>query len=418
MRVKRKSMRAFALTCAAVLIAFAVAPTLPATAASGSSYVIQYWYSWGTNVVGGAQVRSFIASNLTMNATLPDQAGVQTKEITEFHIYATTPGKDRYPSANGTNPFPFPQVTAFYDTIKIIRDPKQCTSANNSVGFVCNAPQVNWQHQVLEVRFLRAFEFTDTKGDGGYHGGEPILSQTSLADASLHFSTFRLDGLNDTSGVVALPLRINVTAVDGTRSDGWSGQNERSFRRLDGLTFSMSAGGPFNLTVTGYQWFRPRSFSGNNLTSSSAKLELGVDSYPFKSSNSRLALELRVTSFSQNSAGNWGVVPWPNGRAVGSETANTTAVFAWSSTADADGRRAPVVDTIAPIDALSRGVYLSYPRASRIHHDPVLAIADKRVEGSFTLTPPAPYVVSAWLVFGATLVATAAVILVLERRKR
>jgi hypothetical protein len=40
------------------------------------------------------------------------------------------------------------------------------------------------------------------------------------------------------------------------------------------------------------------------------------------------------------------------------------------------------------------------------------------VEGSFTLTPPAPYGVSAWLVFGATLVATAAVILVLERRKR
>jgi hypothetical protein len=411
-------MRAFALTCAVILIALAAAPTPSMTAASGSSYVIQYWYSWGTSVVGGAQVRTFSATNLTMNATLSDQAGVQTKEITEFHIYAITPGKDRYPASNGTNPFPFPQITAFYDTARIIRDPKQCTSANNSVGFVCSAPQVNWQHQVLEVRFLRAFEFTDIKGDGGYHGGEPILSQTSLADASLHFAGIHLNGLDDTFGVVALPVRIGVSAVDGSHSDGWSGQNERSFRRLDGLTFSMSAGGPFNLTVTGYQWFRPRSFSGNNLSTSSAKVELGIDSYPFKSSNSRLALELKVTSFSQSSSGNWGVVPWPNGQAVGSDTANTTAVFAWSSTADADGRPVPVVDTIAPIDALSRSVYLSYPRASRIHHDPVLAIADKRVEGGFTLMPPASYVISPWIVFGATSVATAAVILVLVRRKR
>jgi hypothetical protein len=411
-------MRAFALACAATLMALAVAPALSATAVSGSSYVIQYWYSWGTIVVGGSQVRTFGATNLTMNATLSDQAGIQTKEITEFHIYAITPGKDQYPSANGTTPFPFPQITAFYDTIRIITDPRQCTSANNSVGFVCNAPQVNWQHQVLEVRFLRAFEFTDTSGDGGYHGGEPILSQTSLADASLHFAGIHLNGLNDTFGVVALPLRINVSAVEGSHSDGWSGQNERSFRRLDGLMFSMSARGPFNLTVTGYQWFRPRSFGGNNLTSSSAKLELGIESYPYKSSNSRLALELKVTSFSQSSSGRWGVVPWPNGQAVGSDTTNTTAVFAWSSTADADGRPAPVVDTIAPIDALSRSVYLSYPRASRIHHDPVLAIADKRVAGGFTVTPPTSYVIWPWIALGASLVATAAVILVLERRRR
>jgi len=102
-----------------------------------------------------------------MNSTFSDQDGVRTQEITEFHVHAVVPGKDPFPLANGTNQYPFPHVTVYYDTSQVVQDPKQCVSANNSVGFVCGVPRVDLRHQVLEVRLVRLLEFSDTNGDKG-----------------------------------------------------------------------------------------------------------------------------------------------------------------------------------------------------------------------------------------------------------
>src|SRR5436309_6003732 len=128
-------MRKFSVALAAALLFVLVSPVSAAAQSSGSSVVIQYWYASGTNVVGGSQVWTYAATNLTMNATFSTNEKVSTEEITEFHVHTVAPGKDPYPSANGTNPFPFPQITAFYDTTQIISNASECVPANNSVGF-------------------------------------------------------------------------------------------------------------------------------------------------------------------------------------------------------------------------------------------------------------------------------------------
>src|SRR5438445_540883 len=141
-------MRKFSPVLTAALLVILVSPISAAVQSSGSSVVIQYWYATGTNNVGGSQVWSYAATNLTMNATFSNNNGGKTEEITEFHIHTVAPGKDPYPSANGTNPNPFPQITAFYETTQIISNASECVHLNNSVGFICNVPHINWEHQV------------------------------------------------------------------------------------------------------------------------------------------------------------------------------------------------------------------------------------------------------------------------------
>src|SRR6266568_2848465 len=81
-------MRHQGILSIAILGVLLASPTIPATASLGSSVVIQYWYTWGTNIVGGAQVWTYGGTNVTMNATFSEQGGVQTEEITEFHVFA------------------------------------------------------------------------------------------------------------------------------------------------------------------------------------------------------------------------------------------------------------------------------------------------------------------------------------------
>jgi hypothetical protein len=411
-------MRILSLAASLVLLVSLSSPVVVAAQSSGSLSVIQMWYTSGTTVVGGSQVWTYASTNLTMNATFSDRDGASTEEITEFHVHVLAPGKDLYPSANGTNPFPFAQVTAFYDTAQVIRDPNQCVPSNNSVGFECNVPHVDFQHQVVEIRLTRLLEFSDIDGDGAYSPADPVVSQMSLDDRLLHYAIPHLYGLNDTAGVVDLPIFSRVSEVTGNRSQGWIGQTDGTFRLLDGLAYTIQATGPVNLTITGYQWLSPRSFQGTNMTPGQVKMEFDIGSYPFQTSNSRLALELQVTSFSQQSSTNWSVSPWNNGEAIGSDAVNTTAVFAWAATALADGAPAPVFGSVVPFDALSRTLFLAYSHGDLIQHDPVLAITDKRLGGQLAVPMLASAFPWAWVAFGSTLGLSAVLILVVERRKR
>jgi len=160
-------MRILSLALTAALFVTLASPAFVSAQAAGSLSVIQFWYVSGTSIIGGSQVWTYAGTNLTMNSTFSDQHGVRTQEITEFHVHAVVPGKDPFPLANGTNQYPFPQVTVYYDTSQVVQDHKQCVSANNSVGFVCGVPRVDLRHQVLEVRLVRLLEFSDTNGDKG-----------------------------------------------------------------------------------------------------------------------------------------------------------------------------------------------------------------------------------------------------------
>ena len=181
----------------------------------------------------------------------------------------------------------------------------------------------------------------------------------------------------------------------------------------------MSATGAVNLTITGSEWFQPREFHGVNLTASQVKLDLHIANYPFGGTGTRLAFDVNLTSFSQGSATQWNTVPWPEGQGLSMDARNTTALFAWSSDAIADGRLVSVVSSQASVDAFSRHVLLAYPTAASIDHDPVFGIHDKRVTGSpGVVGPPTGVLSPAVIAFVGTLGAGSVVLYLVERRKK
>src|SRR5688572_24162751 len=315
-----------------------------------------------------------------MRVNITQENGTEMEEITEFHVHTVAPGPDPYPEWNGTNPFPHPQISAVYDTVQFTRDPDDCIPTNDTGGGHCRTSSYVWEHQVLEIRFLRLLEFGDSDADGGYTPGEPILSQLDLADPAFLYAAVALDGQNLTLGPQTLPVRTHYPdGCCGESWEGWLSEDDATFSNFDGLTFRMSATGSANVTIVGYQWFRPRTFQGVNLTPFQAKLDMTYADYPFVDPDSRLALELNFTAFSQGSSTNWDVMPWPEGHAIGADSTNTTAIFAWASNATADGVETPVAGTVVDVDPLSRRVFLSYPQADLIQHDPVLGVTDKRI---------------------------------------
>ncbi|MGI0149939.1 MAG: hypothetical protein ACREDF_10475, partial [Thermoplasmata archaeon] len=93
-------------------------------------------------------------------------------------------------------------------------------------------------HQVLEMRFLRLIEFQDSNGDGAYSAGEPVDSQIDLSNLSVRYAPPYLDGLNETSGNMALPFRNHYPNVCcGESWDGWISQNDSIFPSFNGLIF-------------------------------------------------------------------------------------------------------------------------------------------------------------------------------------
>jgi len=393
----------------------------PAGASSASQRIIQVWYAWGNLTIGGAQVATFASTNLTFNETYYEANGTSVQEITEFHTYMKVPGRDRWPAANGSDPDPYPSIWAFYDTTQVIRDPSQCIPSNNSVGFVCGAPTDHWEHQVLQLRFVRLVEFADTNGDGGYQLGEAVRSQQDLTSTALQWRRPFVQGLSSTGEPTSLPIRsYPPQGAFGEAWVGWLGQNEEAFGSYRGLVLQTYAGGAVNLSVTAFQWFEPRVFQGQNLTPLQVKLDIRIAGYPFVATDSRLAVELNVTSFSQGISTDWEVVPWPEGQGLAMDAAVTQAIFAWASSATADGMQTPVAGTSVAAGSLSRHVYLAYPHATVIEHDPVLGILDKRGPwGRSILVGPVPFSVDmTWVAFGATVAVSAAALYVLERRKR
>src|SRR5947208_14417374 len=101
--------------------------------------------------------------------------------------------------------------------------------------------------------------------------------------------------------------------------------------------FRISATGPANVTIVGYQCFRPRVFQGVDVTPFQAKLDLAFQDYPFVDAGSRLALELNFTAFSQGSSTDGERVAWPGGDGIGADSTDTRTICGRCSNCSQDG---------------------------------------------------------------------------------
>src|SRR5207249_3060213 len=160
-----------------------------------------------------------VAANLTRRVNVAEANGSQVEEINEFLVPAATPGR----RVNESSAFLRPQISAVYNTLQIRRG-SGCMPTNGTCDpmNITWEQRVLWEHQVLEIRFLRLLEFGDSDGDGGYTPGEPILSQLDLADPAFHFAAVVLEGQNLMQGSQALPVRIHYLDYGW---EGWLRQN-------------------------------------------------------------------------------------------------------------------------------------------------------------------------------------------------
>ena len=163
-----------------VFVVLLVAVSQPVIAASDDTPVLQFWYRWAfDNRTAGGEPWTLGATNLTLRVNVTEANGSQVEEINEFLVQAATPGR----RVNESSAFLRPQISAVYNTLQIRRG-SGCMPTNGTCDprNITWEQRVLWEHQVLEIRFLRLVEFGDSDGDGGYTPGEPILSQLDLAD--------------------------------------------------------------------------------------------------------------------------------------------------------------------------------------------------------------------------------------------
>lgn len=168
----------------------------------------------------------------------------------------------------------------------------------------------------LEVAFLEVLEFEDIDGNGGY----------DLDDVVVH--AWRVAG-----------LPANATTEDGVLT----------------VTYALPPGG--NLS------FVYRALDGR------AKFDVVIDGFAYATSGSQLALR---AAFEASDA----EYEQEDGRGVlATKVGDRRGTFDWVATVDADGQELPVVATVYVGDGAAAGtaqVYLAYPRAHRVVHDPSL----------------------------------------------
>lgn len=400
-----------ATTIAAIVMLTGLAPLSASGDTGGSLSVIQFGYASGDVKVNGTRILVWSGTNLTMNTTLFEADGFSVLEINEVVVLLRAP-------SNGTDRYPLPMISLSYDTLQIVRNMADCRAANTSVGFACVAPFERRTQHVIEIRFLRLLEYRDENRNEIYDQGEDVSSQVNLADPGIDYGAPLVAGLDGFGAPGTLPLQIEEPDVCcGNHYAGWVGQKDPSFDPSRGLVFSIGGRGPVGFSVLAYQWFSGRTFQGVWVTPMQLKLEFRIAGYPFAENDTRLAMELNMTSFARDSESYWTVTAWDQGQNLTAGAENTTAVFAWSSSALADGLAGPVGASVVRVDQYSSQVFLSYPHAAEIQHDPVLGVIDRRLNSQFASSTPSIFPVSL-AAFILTISVVATTVFLLERRRR
>ncbi len=225
----------------------------------------------------------------------------------------------------------------------------------------------------VESRFEKLREFEDRNGNGGYDLTDLVVREYLIEE---------------------LPIqRIRQERLVG--EEGWRG-------RVD---YGLPNGGTFSLV-----------FTTKDRDANQTKIDIEIHGYEYSTRDSQLALQVRVES-----AHDWKIVKaaredilvFQGGKGY-------DGFFSWVGTVDADGEEEPVVARVLEEhrtegDERELVLFLAYPRARHLVHDPSLGV----LEGEVTVTEflGVPDLGNA-LVYGSTLVAVLAVLWAISQASR
>lgn len=188
----------------------------------------------------------------------------------------------------------------------------------------------------FEAEFDRIVEFVDNNGNGIYDSGEEV-------------SEYELGGEN--------PISVQH------KTDNKQGI----------ITHIVTISTDDNVfTATLFQSGHPIIVSGNNVTPNEAKITIEIEDFPYKSSNSKLALRTNIESEMEIEVQKQEAKDSEEGVEVTSGSYG--GFFTWKNTATVDGQRKPVKSTDISSEQGERKLYLVYGHGDSITHDPKIGV--------------------------------------------
>jgi len=282
---------------------------------------------------------------------------------------------------------------SYYTAMRCIGlDNSTCPLGSNDTAIV---------QDIFDLEVRRIIEYRDADGSGAYEPGESVANFVPLSQPELpHVRAwpFAQDG-----SAMDLPYDWNTSMPGAELTEGALFAGDPLLDQLSHFWISTGNGVPTNLTLNSFFFLRPTTYQGVPLTPTRLKLDLLLEHIFYVADDTAPALEFELTSsrfrFSSNGSGT------TDGLFTDSIAAQ--AFFTWNSNATADGATAPVRATVVETNE-SATVFLSYPRASSIHHDPVFGLAFAGEPRSFPPpgghSPPPSVDANLWVPFFVALV--------------
>lgn len=268
----------------------------------------------------------------------------------------------------------------------------------------------------LRAQLHQLVEFEDRDGDGAHSLGEPVRSAYALFDDADGASAADCNG-----AAQGQPLQLRDVESDGARlgkqvvgaallrSDEESPTSAVD-ELLSGFVAEDRAVFGFRLTVFGTDVV----FQDEPVAPSEAKIDFGVQNYPFTANGTMLALVLETETTTETEFE--GGEDEGNGAVGQDEVVNGTAVrlrFSWESEAAVDGERVPVGVTLLAEqteneteageteEKTERLITFAYPRGANIIHDPKAGAAFGLASAGDGATPGPAALLVALCVLGA-----------------
>ncbi len=232
---------------------------------------------------------------------------------------------------------------------------------------------------VFQLELRRILEYRDKDGSGAYEPADEVVGEVSLArPESPHVRAwpFAKNG-----SAMDLPYNWSTSTNDTNLRTGALFAGDPLLRDLSNFWIYAGNGVPTNLTLNSFFFLQPTTYKSVPLTPTMLKLDIYLSHILYAAPDTAPVLEFALTSsqfrlVSNQTGSNYSL--FTNSFAA-------RAFFTWSTNATADGEAAPVRGTVEASNE-STTVYLSYPRAASIVHDPVLGFTLE--SGGAATTPP------------------------------
>lgn len=269
---------------------------------------------------------------------------------------------------------------------------------------------------VFQLELRRILEYRDTDGSGAYEPADEVVGGMSLAQPeSPHVRAwpFAKNG-----SAMDLPYNWSISTNDTNLRTGALFAGDPLLEELSNFWISAGNGVPTNLTLNSFLFLQPTTYKSVPLTPTMLKLDIYLGHILYAAADTAPALEFALTSTQFRLVAN----ETGSNHGLFTNSSAARAFFTWNTTAAADGKAARVRGTIQASNE-STTVYLSYPRANSILHDPVLgftfgspAEGTPRSQRPSPVGDPVPWIPT--LLVAGGLVAGVAIYAVLRRRPR